>query len=71
MKTLTIRLDDKLDAHLQELAARTGRSKSEFVREAIRRQVTTARFDDLRQRLAPFAEARGWVTDDDVFGEVS
>ena len=71
MTTLTIRLDDRLDAQLRELAARTGKGKSELVREAIRRQIAITRFEDLRQRLAPFAEARGWLTDEDVFEEVS
>ena len=71
MTTMTIRLDDKLDADLREFAARTGKAKSEFVREALRRQLALARFEDLRQHLAPFAEARGWLTDEDVFEEIS
>ena len=71
MTTLTIRLDDKLDADLREFAARTGRSKSEFVREALQRQLAIARFDDLRQHVAPFAEAHGWLTDEDVLEEIS
>ena len=71
MTTLTIRLDDRLDAQLRELSVRTGKGKSELVREAIRRQVAITRFEDLRRRLAPFAEARGWLTDEDVFEEVS
>lgn len=69
--TLTIRLDDRLDAQLRELAAQTGKGKSELVRKAIRRQIAITRFEDLRRRLAPFAEARGWLTDEDVFEEVS
>ena len=71
MTTLTIRLDDKLDSDLRELAARSGRRKSEFVREAIRRQIAIARLADLRRQVAPFAEAHGWLTDDDVFAAVS
>ena len=71
MTTLTIRLDDKLDSQLRQLAARTGKGKSEIVREAITRQIAIARFEDLRRRLAPFAEAHGWLTDEDVFEEVS
>jgi len=71
MTTLTIRLDDRLDAQLRELAVRTGKGKSEFVREAIRRQIATTRFEDLRRRVAPFAEAHGWLIDEDVFEEVS
>ena len=50
---------------------RTGKGRSEFVRDAIRRQLAIARFEDLRQHLAPFAEAHGWLTDEDVFEVIS
>ncbi len=71
MATLTIRVDDRLDAELREAAARTGTGKSAFVREAVRRQPALARLDQLRRRVAPFAEAHGWLTDEDVFREIS
>lgn len=71
MATLTVRIDDKLDTELRDVAARTGTGKSAFVREAVRRQLAIARLEELRRRVAPFAEARGWLTDDDVFNEVS
>ena len=71
MATLTIRIDDRLDAELREVAARTGTGKSAFVREAVRRQLAIARLEQLRRRVAPFAEAHGWLTDGDVFDEVS
>ena len=71
MATLTIRIDDRLDAQLRDLAARTGIGKSAFVREAVRRQLAVARLEEMRRRVAPFAEARGWLTDEDVFDEVS
>jgi hypothetical protein len=29
------------------------------------------RFDELRRSVAPFAEARGWLTDEDIFRELS
>ena len=71
MATLTIRIDDRLDAELRDVATRTGTGKSAFVREAIRRQLAIARLDQLRRRVVPFAEAQGWLTDEDVFDEVS
>ena len=71
MTTLTIRIDDKLHSELRALAERTGKRKSELAREALRRQLALTRSEDLGQRLAPFAEARGWLTDEDVFAEVS
>ncbi len=71
MATLTIRIDDRLDAELREVVARTGTGKSAFVREAVRRQLAIARLEQLRRRVAPFAEAQGWLTDEDVFNDVS
>jgi hypothetical protein len=64
-------LDKKLDSGLKKLARRTGRPKSDLIREALRRQLALARFEELRGTVAPFAEARGWLTDEDVFREVS
>ncbi len=71
MSTVTVRLDKKLDAELRRLAKRTGRPKSELIREALRRQLALARFEQLRASVAPFAEARGWLTDEDVFRDIS
>jgi predicted transcriptional regulator len=69
--TLTIRLDDDLDDLLTAIAKRTGRNRSEVARDALRRQLQVARFDDLRRRIMPLAEARGYLTDEDVFRDIS
>jgi len=71
MGTLTIRIDDKLARELERLAKQSGRPKSELAREALRRQLAIARFRTLRGKLMPYAEAAGWLTDEDVFREVS
>lgn len=73
MKTsaLTIRLDPELERQLTRIAKRSGRSRSQVVREALRRQLAIAQFRDLRRRIMPLAEAAGYVTDEDVFSDVS
>ncbi len=72
MKTaITVRLDAQLNRLLTRLAKRTGLSRSELVRDALRRQLNVLRFDELRQRIAPFAEARGYLTDEDVYRDIS
>ena len=73
MKTsaVTIRLDPELEAQLERVAKRSGRSRSEVVREALRRQLALAQLEDLRRRIMPFAEAQGYLTDEDVFRDVS
>ena len=71
MSSITVRLDKKLDSELKKLAKRTGRAKSDLIRDALRRQLAIAKFEELRQGVAPFAEARGWLTDEDVFHAIS
>ena len=71
MGTLTIRLDDKLDRELARLAKQTGKTKSEVARDALRRQLSIQRFRKLRQSMMPYAAAAGYLTDEDVFRDVS
>ena len=69
--TLTIRLDKDLDKLLTKASRLAGRTRSEVAREAIRRQLRIKQFEALRKRIMPFAEARGFLTDEDVFSEIS
>jgi len=64
-------MDEELSALLDRVTKRSGRNRSEIVREALRHQLRVTRFDNLRKRVMPFAEARGYLTDDDVFAAVS
>lgn len=68
---LTVRLDRELQRRLDRLSKQSGRTRSEIVRDAIRRQVALLQFDQLRRQVLPFAEARGYLTDEDVFRDVS
>lgn len=71
MGTLTIRLDEKLERDLERLAKQTGRAKSDLAREALRRQLAIQRFRVLRHKAMPFAAAAGFLTDEDVYRDVS
>jgi len=69
--TITIRLDDALGRALDQACAHTGRTRSELARDALRRQLALLRFERLRKRTLPFAESQGYLTDEDVFRDVS
>ena len=69
--TLTIRLDKDLDRMLTKVSKRSGQNRSQIAREALRRQLRLSQFEALRKRIMPFAEARGFLTDEDVFEVVS
>ena len=72
MKTsITIRLDDDLERMLDQVSLRAGRTRSDVIRDALRRQLSILMFEQLRREALPFAEARGYLTDEDVFRDVS
>jgi predicted transcriptional regulator len=73
MKTtvVTVRLDASVQKELDRLSRQLGRSRSDIVRDAILRQVALLRFERSRRALLPLAEARGILTDEDVFRIVS
>jgi predicted transcriptional regulator len=68
---LTVRLSKREAKALERLAAQTGKSRSELVREAIRAQTFRVQLTALRARLVPRARAAGWLTEDDIFRDVS
>lgn len=73
MKTsaLTIRLDPDLDEQLDRLSRESGRSRSDLARDALRLQLAVLQFEQARRQIMPFAEARRYHTDEDVFDAVS
>jgi predicted transcriptional regulator len=71
MATLTIRLPEKLKKELEELGRERERSAGEIVRESLRRYLAVERFRALQSRSLPFAEAAGFLTDEDVFRALS
>jgi metal-responsive CopG/Arc/MetJ family transcriptional regulator len=46
-------------------------SKSEIIRDAVARYLASKRFQQLRKKVLPFAEAQGLITDEDVFKAIS
>jgi predicted transcriptional regulator len=71
MTSITIRIDKNLEGLLIEASRRSGRNRSEIAREALRRQLNIEKFESLRKRIMPFAEARGYLTDEDIMSQIS
>ena len=70
-RSLSIRLPDNLRSELEELSLDQKVSVSDLVREALSGFVAVRRFRALRDRVLPFAEAQGLLTDEDVFKAIS
>jgi predicted transcriptional regulator len=71
MNTLTIRLSEDLRSDLQKISREQDKPVSDIVRESIRRYVAVEKFRSLRRKALPFAEAQGFLTDEDVFKAIS
>jgi predicted transcriptional regulator len=71
MGTLTIRIDDELEKDLDQLAKVRHRTKSDLAREMLRKNFAVERFRELRRKALPLAEAAGYVTDEDIFRDIS
>lgn len=70
-ETLTIRIPKDLGKELKKLCREQGRSTSEVVRESLRRYLVAEQLRQIREMARPYAEARGFLTDEDVFRSVS
>jgi predicted transcriptional regulator len=68
---ILVELDGELARDLDLACVNSGQSRHEFVREALRRHIQRTEFEELSAELRPYAEAEGWITDDDIFRSVS
>lgn len=66
-QTVAVSLPEQLADELDAFAEREGASRSEVVRDALRRYLAVREFQRLREATIPFAEAQGIFTDEDVF----
>jgi len=69
-RPITVRLPDDLRALLDNISKTENIAVSDVVRESIRKYVSIYRFRTLRNKVLPFAEAEGLLTDDDVFRDL-
>lgn len=69
--TITIRLPEKLRKELEIVVKAEKTSKSEIIRDAVARYLALKRFQQLRKKVLPFAEAQGLITDENVFKAIS
>ena len=64
--TVTIRIPSTVQKELRRTCKEAGISLSTVVRESIQRYLAVRRFRKLRNKILPFAESQGILTDEDV-----
>lgn len=70
-QTVAVSLPAELTARLDLVAVEEGTSRSEVVRDAVRRYLALRQFQKVRESMIPYAEAAGVFTDEDVFRSMS
>jgi metal-responsive CopG/Arc/MetJ family transcriptional regulator len=68
---LSISLPEKISSELNELAKKTGRNKSDIVKESITLYLWDARYQKLRRQLNVKAKKAAIITEEDVFKAIS
>jgi len=68
---VTIRLDPEMKPTLDRVCRRLRRTRSEVIRDALRRRLALERFRELRAKVSHYAEKSGYLLDEDVFDRVS
>ena len=69
-RAVTVSLPEPLTEELDAISRAEGTSRSEVVREALKRYFALREYRALRAELVIEAEAKGIVTDEDVFNQV-
>ena len=70
-QTLTIRIPDDLRKELKKISQEESKPVSDLVRESLKRYLAIRKFRAIRNKVLPFAEAQGFLTDEDVFKQIS
>jgi metal-responsive CopG/Arc/MetJ family transcriptional regulator len=70
-RSVTVSLPESLTERLDSVSREEGTTRSDVVREALRRYFAVRQFRAIREELIREAEAKGIITDQDVFDVVS
>jgi metal-responsive CopG/Arc/MetJ family transcriptional regulator len=70
-KTVTVSLPEPMTKELDAVSREAGTSRSEIVRDALKRYFVLREYRALRAELTIEAESKGIITDEDVFDRVS
>ncbi|MCE5329453.1 ribbon-helix-helix domain-containing protein [bacterium] len=69
-KIITIRIPEEIDKDLIKISKEEDKPVSSLVRESLRHYIKIYRFRKLREKVLPFAEAQGLLTDEDIFKNI-
>jgi predicted transcriptional regulator len=70
-QALSVRVSAETVRRLRRLSKTAKKPVSDLVRESLERFLSIQEFRSLRRKVLPFAEASGFLTDEDIFKALS
>lgn len=61
------RMEGAMEDEIAQMAKRDGVSQSDFIRNAVRKEILMRKLDELQAEMVPKARAAGIYTDEDAF----
>lgn len=71
MMTLSLTLPDQLAQELEQESKERNVEATEIIRKALRGYLYSQRMDRIRAEMRPYAEKAGFLSEDDIFREIS
>jgi predicted transcriptional regulator len=71
MSCLKLEITEDVFDELTRLSTSQNRSIEDLIEEALRHYLASEQFKSLREITVPLAKAQGYLTDEDIFREVS
>lgn len=71
MTVVSIELDDKLAKELKQTAESLKTSEVDLIKKAVDNFLRQQRMDQIREEMQPYAEAAGYLTEEDIYREIS
>ncbi|GAB2599758.1 hypothetical protein [Spirosoma areae] len=71
MTVVAVELDDKLALELKQISESLQTSEVDIIKKAVDTYLRQQRMDRIRAEIQPYAEAAGFVNEDDIYKEVS
>lgn len=66
--TITIRISKELKQELQRVSKARRKGASQLLRESLERVLALHRYEELREKIRPYARRRRIVTDEEILG---
>ena len=71
MTVVAVELEDKVAVDLKQMAESLQTDEADVVRKAVANYLRQLKMDRIRAEMRPYAEAAGFLSEEDIYKEIS